>query len=141
VSVVVVGLIAATGARIWAAQRVDLASPRNLLTAAVALTAGAGDLTVRVGGFATGGTCTATFRAILLYHLLSGGETGSSRRAGTEADGAPADRWRFECQVGEAPRPGEAAAHPPRAATPSAGASRAWPTLRSRFWRTRAQME
>jgi hypothetical protein len=121
---------------------VDLASPRNLLTAAVALTAGAGDLTVRVGGFALGGIGTATFGTILLYHLLSGGgETGSSGRAGMEADGAPGERWRFECRVGEAPRPGEAAAHPPRAATPSAGASCAWPTLRSRFWRTRARME
>jgi putative pyrimidine permease RutG len=93
VSLVVFGLIAATGARIWAAHRVDLASPRNLLTAALALTAGAGDLTVLVGGFAIGGIGTATFRAILLYHLLSGGgETGSSGRAGMEADGAQGER-------------------------------------------------
>jgi putative pyrimidine permease RutG len=71
---------------------VDLASPRNPLTAAAALTAGAGDLTIRVGGFAMGGIATATFGAILLYHLLSAGETGPSGRAGMEADGAPGER-------------------------------------------------
>lgn len=69
-ALVVFGLIAATGGRIWVMNQVDLADPRNLVTAAVALTAGAGDLTVRIGDFALGGIGTATIGAILLYHLL-----------------------------------------------------------------------
>lgn len=69
-SIVLFGLIAATGGRIWVQNRVDFSSSRNLLTAAVALTLGAGDLVVRVGGFSIGGIGTATFGAILFYQLL-----------------------------------------------------------------------
>lgn len=69
-AIVVFGLIAATAGRIWAENRVDFADPRNLLTAGVALTLGAGDLTLPIGGFALSGIATATFGAILLYHAL-----------------------------------------------------------------------
>jgi uracil-xanthine permease len=69
-ALVVFGLIAATAGRIWVENRVDFSDARNLITVAVALTAGAGDLTVRIGGFALGGIGTATFGAIILYHLL-----------------------------------------------------------------------
>lgn len=69
-AMIVFGLIAATGGRIWVLNRVDFANPRNLITAAVALTAGAGDLTIRLGSFTMGGIGTATFGAIILYHLL-----------------------------------------------------------------------
>jgi len=71
-ALVVFGLIAATGGRIWVMNRIDFSQPRNLLTAAVALTAGAGDLAVHVGRFTLGGIGTATFGAILLFHLLGG---------------------------------------------------------------------
>lgn len=69
-SMVVFGLIAATAGRIWVEARVDFSNPRNLIAAAVALVAGAGDLTVKIGGFSLGGIGAATFGAILLYHLL-----------------------------------------------------------------------
>ena len=69
-SIVVFGLIAATAGRIWAENRVDFSDPRNLLTAGVALTLGAGDLTVPLGAFTLSGIATATFGAILLYHFL-----------------------------------------------------------------------
>jgi uracil-xanthine permease len=69
-ALVVFGLIAATAGRIWVENRVDFSDARNLITVAVALTAGAGDLTVRIGAFALGGIGTATFGAIILYHLL-----------------------------------------------------------------------
>ena len=72
-ALVVFGLIAATGGRIWVQDRTDFAAPRNLVTAAVALIAGAGDLTVRLGDFTLGGIGTATFGAILIYHLLGRG--------------------------------------------------------------------
>lgn len=69
-ALVVFGLIAATGGRIWVLNRVDFAEPRNLLVAGIALTAGAGDLSLRLGSFTMGGIGTATFGAILLYQVL-----------------------------------------------------------------------
>jgi len=70
VSIVVFGLIAAAGARIWVDNRVDFADNRNLIVAAVTLVLGAGDFTLRLGGFTLGGIGTATFGAILLHLVL-----------------------------------------------------------------------
>ena len=53
-SIVVFGLITATGARIWVQNRVDFSRARNLVTAAVTLTLGAGDLALKLGGFTLG---------------------------------------------------------------------------------------
>ena len=69
-SIVVFGLITATGARIWVQNHVDFSRARNLVTAAVTLTIGAGDLALKLGGFTLGGIGTATFGAILLYQLF-----------------------------------------------------------------------
>lgn len=92
-AIVVFGLIAATGGRIWVQAGVDLSATRNLVTAAVALIAGAGDLTVKFGGFALGGIGTATFGAIILYHLLRGG-TGPEAVASADAAVTPPPRPR-----------------------------------------------
>jgi uracil-xanthine permease len=81
-SIVVFGLITATGARIWVQNRVDFSRARNLVTAAVTLTIGAGDLALALGGFTLGGIGTATFGAILLYQLFRDDEANAS------ADGA-----------------------------------------------------
>ena len=72
VSIVVFGLIAVTGARIWVVNKVDFSDNRNLIVAAVTLVLGAGDFTLKLGGFALGGIGTATFGAIILYALLRG---------------------------------------------------------------------
>ena len=69
-SIVVFGLITATGGRIWVENRVDFSRARNLVTAAATLTVGAGDLALRFGGFTLGGIGTATFGAILLYQIF-----------------------------------------------------------------------
>ena len=69
-AVVVFGLITATGGRIWVQNRVDFSRARNLVTAAVTLTFGAGDLAISLGGFTLGGIGTATFGAIILYQLF-----------------------------------------------------------------------
>ncbi len=69
-SIVVYGMIAATAGRIWVENQVDFSDARNLITVAVVLIAGAGDLTIRLGDFTLGGIGTATFGAILLYFLL-----------------------------------------------------------------------
>ncbi|HKX08889.1 MAG TPA: solute carrier family 23 protein [Stellaceae bacterium] len=76
-SIVVFGLIAATAGRIWVENRVDFSDPRNLLTVGVALTLGAGDLTLPLGNFTLSGIATATFGAIILYHLLRPGRDGA----------------------------------------------------------------
>ena len=70
VSIVVFGLIAIAGARIWVENRVDFSDNRNLIVAAVTLVLGAGDFTLKFGGFALGGIGTATFGAILLNALF-----------------------------------------------------------------------
>jgi putative pyrimidine permease RutG len=70
VSIVVFGLIAVTGARIWVVNKVDFSDNRNLIVAAVTLVLGAGDFSLKLGGFALGGIGTATFGAIILYALL-----------------------------------------------------------------------
>ena len=76
-AVVLFGLIAVTGGRIWVENKVDFSKSRNLITAAVALTVGAGMISVRdvsfgltIGGFTIGGIGVATFGSIILYQIL-----------------------------------------------------------------------
>jgi len=70
VSIVVFGLIAVAGAKIWVDNRVDFSRNANLIVAAITLVLGTGDYTLRFGDFALGGIGTATFGAIVLYALL-----------------------------------------------------------------------
>jgi uracil-xanthine permease len=70
-SIVLFGLIAAMAGRIWVENKVDFSDPRNLITVAAALTAGAGDLTLKFGAFTMGGIGTATFGAIIFYRILA----------------------------------------------------------------------
>ncbi|HJT57619.1 MAG TPA: solute carrier family 23 protein, partial [Ktedonobacteraceae bacterium] len=76
-AVVLFGLIAVTGGRIWVENGVDFSKSRNLITAAVAVTIGAGMISVRdvnfgltIGNFTIGGIGVATFGSIILYQLL-----------------------------------------------------------------------
>ena len=71
VSIVVFGLIAVAGARIWVVNQVDFSDNKNLLVAAITLILGTGDFTLKFGQFALGGIGTATFGAILLWALLN----------------------------------------------------------------------
>ncbi|MDQ4059619.1 MAG: uracil-xanthine permease family protein [Pseudomonadota bacterium] len=79
-SIVVFGLIAATAGRIWVENGVDFSRPRNLITVAVALVLGAGNFKLAIGGFTLDGIGTATFGAIILYHLLGRGEPAAATR-------------------------------------------------------------
>jgi putative pyrimidine permease RutG len=72
-SVVIFGLITVAAGRIWVENQVDFSETKNLITAGVAVIAGAGDLAIKIGGFTLGGIGTATFGAILLYALLNRG--------------------------------------------------------------------
>jgi putative pyrimidine permease RutG len=69
-SVVVFGLIAVAGARIWVQNKVDLSDNGNLIMVAVTLVLGAGDFALTIGNFTMGGIGTATFGAIILNALL-----------------------------------------------------------------------
>jgi putative pyrimidine permease RutG len=70
VSIVVFGLIAIAGAKIWVDNKVDFSQNKNLIVAAITLIIGTGDFTLKFGQFALGGIGTATFGAIILYALL-----------------------------------------------------------------------
>ncbi|WP_144107595.1 solute carrier family 23 protein [Paraburkholderia sp. BCC1886] len=70
VSIVVFGLIAVAGVRIWIAHKVDLASNRNLLIAATVFILGTGDFTLSFFGFSLGGIGTATFCGIALNGIV-----------------------------------------------------------------------
>ncbi|RUP34751.1 MAG: pyrimidine utilization transport protein G [Curvibacter sp.] len=71
VSIVVFGLIAVAGAKIWVDNKVDFSDNKNLIVAAVTLILGTGDFTLKFGDFGLGGIGTATFGAIGLYALLN----------------------------------------------------------------------
>lgn len=70
VSIVVFGLIAVAGAKIWVDNKVDFSQNRNLIVAAITLILGTGEFTLKFGEFALGGIGTATFGAIILWALL-----------------------------------------------------------------------
>ncbi len=72
VSIVVFGLIAVAGAKIWVDNKVNFSDNKNLLVAAITLVLGTGDYTLKFGDFALGGIGTATFGAILLWALIGG---------------------------------------------------------------------
>ncbi len=71
-SIVVFGLIAVTGARIWVQNRVDLSLNANLIMVAVTLVLGAGDFYFIAGGaFALEGLGRRLSALFLLHALLN----------------------------------------------------------------------
>jgi uracil-xanthine permease len=71
ISIVVFGLIAVAGAKIWVDNKVDFSDNKNLITAAVVMILGTGDYTLKFGDFAMNGIGTATFGAVFLYWIMS----------------------------------------------------------------------
>lgn len=70
VSIVLFGLIAAAGIRIWIDNRVDFSKGINLFIAAVTLIVGASDLTWSLGNFDLNGIALGTFGSIILYQIF-----------------------------------------------------------------------
>jgi uracil-xanthine permease len=70
VAIVIFGLIAVSGARIWVDNKVGFSDSRNLIIVAITLMLGTADFTLKFGDFALGGIGTATFGSIALYALL-----------------------------------------------------------------------
>ena len=87
-AIVLFGLIAATGGRIWIQNQVDFSKSRNLITAAVALTMGAGNFTLTIGNFTMGGIATATFSAIIIYQILRERELKPEEIVSTDTAGS-----------------------------------------------------
>lgn len=64
------GMIGVLGARIWVENRVNFASPINLMTAAVGLVLAIADFTWTVGDLSFGGIALGAFGAIIIYHVM-----------------------------------------------------------------------
>lgn len=101
-AIVLFGLIAATAGRIWVQNGVDFSNSRNLITTAVALTVGAGNLTLNIGSFALGGIGTASFGAIIIYQLLRG-RGAEAEEATVPADAQPDPAIQTELSTSEQP--------------------------------------
>lgn len=71
-SLVLYGLVALYGARLWLEHRIDLTDPVTLTVAATALVAGVGNLTFTIGGVQVGGLVWGTVAVMLLYPVLRG---------------------------------------------------------------------
>ncbi|ORX89172.1 uracil-xanthine permease [Basidiobolus meristosporus CBS 931.73] len=74
-SIVLFGLIAVSGGRIWIENKIDFTNPRNLLTAGIAVLLGTGmtgDLKVTFGPIAFDGIGVSTIAAVILYQILRG---------------------------------------------------------------------
>jgi uracil-xanthine permease len=71
VTVVLYGMIAVLGAKIWVSNRVDFGQTRNLVPAAVGIILGAGDITLQINSkVSLGGITMGAVVAIVTYHLF-----------------------------------------------------------------------
>ncbi|WP_019671770.1 solute carrier family 23 protein [Psychrobacter lutiphocae] len=70
-SIVVFGLIAIAGVKIWMDNKIDFTKNSNLIIAAVTVIMGAGNFSLHLGGFDLGGIGTATLTAIVLNALFN----------------------------------------------------------------------
>ena len=70
-SMVVFGLIAIAGAKIWIDNHIDFSKNSNLIIAAVTVIMGTGNFSLHLGGFDLGGIGTATLAAIVLNALFN----------------------------------------------------------------------
>ncbi len=92
IAVVLFGMIAATGARIWSDGRVNFSKASNLFVVAVTLIIGASDFTFTLGGFTIGGIGLGTFAAIILHQLLKYGGDSLCNNDETEVIEVPYDK-------------------------------------------------
>jgi xanthine/uracil permease len=70
-TLVLYGLIAVLGGRIWVENKVDFKNPVNLFPAAIGLIMGAANLTWTRGDLSFNGIATGTFGCIIAYHLMN----------------------------------------------------------------------
>ncbi len=70
-TLVLYGLIAVLGGRIWVENHVDFKNPVNLFPAAIGLIMGAADMTWTRGDLSFNGIATGSFACIIIYHLMN----------------------------------------------------------------------
>ncbi len=71
VTIVLYGMIAVLGAKIWVSNRVDFGRRRNLVPAAAGIILGAGDVTLMISDkVSLGGITMGTVVALVAYHLF-----------------------------------------------------------------------
>ncbi|WP_062290919.1 uracil-xanthine permease family protein [Demequina phytophila] len=85
-SVLLFGLIAVLGARIWVEAKVDFTNPVNLVTAAVALIVGTADFTATAGSMVFNGIALGALAALVIFHGLG----WIARKRGTHVVASPA---------------------------------------------------
>lgn len=123
VAVVLFGLIAVAGIRIWVDNRVDFSKGINLFLGAITLLVGTADLTMHIGNFEMNGIALGTFGSIILYQLFgrlpgatdedpgatpaSAGDldmrTGGDQRARRRQTGQPQERRPIRRQEAQMP--------------------------------------
>jgi uracil-xanthine permease len=71
ITLVLYGMIGLLGAKIWIENRVNFADPVNLVPLAAGITAGIGNLTIKVTStFSISGIATGTLMVIIAYHAV-----------------------------------------------------------------------
>jgi xanthine/uracil permease len=70
-TVVLYGLIAVLGGRIWVENKVDFKNPVNLFPCAIGLIMGSANLTYTHGDLSFNGIAIGTFATIIAYHLMN----------------------------------------------------------------------
>jgi hypothetical protein len=71
ITLVLYGMIGLLGARIWIDNRVNFADPVHLVPLAAGITAGIGNLTIKITStFSIAGIATGTLMVIIAYHAV-----------------------------------------------------------------------
>jgi xanthine/uracil permease len=87
VTIVLYGMIAVLGAKIWVSNRVDFGQTRNLVPAAAGIILGAGDVTLKISDKVSfGGITMGTVVALVAYHLF---RVVNNPEDGEQHDGGP----------------------------------------------------
>jgi xanthine/uracil permease len=69
-SLVLFGTVVMIGVRVWLDNRVDVADPLTMMVAGAAIVAGAGNLTIDLGGLRLGGVVWGSLLIVVGYPLL-----------------------------------------------------------------------
>lgn len=85
-ALVLFGVLAVVGLRIWGESGVDFADPVNLVVLGTALVAGVGDLTISLGALRITGLVWGSIGIVLLYPLLRRIADSARARAGEPAN-------------------------------------------------------
>ncbi|GAA3840290.1 solute carrier family 23 protein [Saccharothrix violaceirubra] len=78
-TVILFGVLALVGVRVWLDHRIDLTNPANLLVVGTAVVVGVGDLTLEIGALRIGGLVWGSLLVVVLYPVVRGLRVSGSR--------------------------------------------------------------